>query len=161
MVEVVRKELCDRLRWVSPSEFLDDLAIGTSFPGPFIVNLSIIMGYRLKRRRGAFSATLGVVLPSFLVIVVACTILAQLPESDRIEAFFRGARVAVVAVLIHATTTLARSILTTAKAALIAVATLAIVVLLRLHPLCAIGLSLFLTWIFRTGGPRPHTPGGG
>lgn len=142
MIEVIRRELHDRLHWVSLSDFLDDLSIGTSLPGPFIVNLSLMTGYRLRGKPGAALATLGVVIPSFAVIVGACCILSRFPDSATIDAFFRGARPAVVAVLIHAMVALAASILTTAKKSLVAIVSLGLVLSLRLHPLWAIAISI-------------------
>ena len=68
MVSVIERELVEKKKWVNHEEFLNILAIAESTPGPHAVNTSTYIGYKCAGFFGAFFATLGVVLPSLIII---------------------------------------------------------------------------------------------
>ena len=72
MIPLIQREICENKKWISEQEITDIVAISESTPGPVAVNAATFVGYRTNGFVGAFIATLGVVLPSFLIISVIC-----------------------------------------------------------------------------------------
>ena len=109
MIPIIEAEVVDKHRWVSREEYLDLIAIAQSCPGVFAINISIFIGYKLRRVRGAIAATLGTALPSFLIILAIAIFFHQFEDNPIVAAMFRGIRPAVVALIAVPTFNLARS----------------------------------------------------
>ncbi len=68
MVAILERELVERKKWMEHEEFMDLLSIAESTPGPIAINSATYIGYKRCGVLGSFFATLGVVLPSFIII---------------------------------------------------------------------------------------------
>ena len=68
MIPIIEAEVVDKYKWIEKEEFLDLIAIAQSCPGVFAINVSIFIGYKLRKLRGALCTCLGTALPSFLII---------------------------------------------------------------------------------------------
>jgi chromate transporter len=99
----------NRHRWVDKEEMLDLIAIAQSCPGVFAINISIFVGYKLKKVRGAIATALGTALPSFLIILAIAMFFHQFEDNRYIAAMFRGIRPAVVALIAVPTFNLGKS----------------------------------------------------
>ena len=109
MIPIIEAEVVDRYKWVTKEEFLDLIAIAQSCPGVFAINLSIFIGYRLRRVGGAVAAALGTALPSFIIILLIAMFFHRFQDNPVVAAIFRGIRPAVVALIAVPTFNLARS----------------------------------------------------
>ena len=156
MMTVLRHELGKRRGWLSDSEFLDTASLATSFPGPIAVNMAVIEGHRLGGARGAAAAVLGVVIPSFIVILAIAVAFLRYFDHPRVEAFFRGAGAAVVGLVAYAAVTLGRHILKGWREAVACAAALGVVLFLRVHPAVAVVISLALGAAFHKLGGKPE-----
>ena len=76
MVPLIEAEIIERRRWLPQGEFLDLLTLAQSSPGPIAVNTSVFIGYKVRGLRGAVAASLGAVLPSFLIILIVAIFFA-------------------------------------------------------------------------------------
>ena len=112
MISIIEREVVDKHRWLAKDEFLDQLAVAQSLPGKFADNISDAVGDRLKGTRGAVSAALGTILPSFLIILCIAIFLTPdlIKNNPVLSSIFAGIRPAVVALIIA-------PVITTAKAA--------------------------------------------
>ena len=109
MIPIIEAEVVDKHKWISKEEFLDLIAIAQSCPGVFAINISIFIGYKLKKIRGAVTASLGTALPSFLIILLIAMFFSQFKDNPVVASIFRGIRPAVVALIAVPTFNLARS----------------------------------------------------
>ena len=80
MIPLIQREVAERRRWLKDGDILDIVAIAESTPGPIAINSATFVGYQVCGTFGAFCATLGVVLPSFLVIYVISFVLRQFSQ---------------------------------------------------------------------------------
>ena len=110
MISLIRQEVIERKKWIQQEEFLDLLALALSAPGPIALNTAVFIGYKVKGYRGALSALLGAVLPSFLIILAIALFFREIRQEPLVEAAFRGMRPAVVALILYPVITLARGI---------------------------------------------------
>ena len=99
MIPLIEEEVVNRHQWIAKEEMLDLVAIAQSCPGVFAINISIFVGYKLRKLWGAVAAALGTALPSFLIILAIAIFFKQFEDNRIIAAMFRGIRPAVVALI--------------------------------------------------------------
>ena len=100
MIPLIQREVIERHKWIDEKDFLDMLVLAQSTPGPIAVNTSVFVGYKLAGVAGAVMATLGTVLPSFIVILLLALFFAEVRENRYVDAAFRAMRPAVVALIV-------------------------------------------------------------
>ena len=99
MVAVVRDILVVKRKWMTDDEFMDVLAISQTLPGLMAVNTAIFIGYRLMGTKGSIVATLGSILPPFIIILAIAMVFTGYRDNEVVEAVFTGIRPAVVALI--------------------------------------------------------------
>lgn len=102
MLPIIQEEIVDKKAWIEEDKFLDALVVAQSSPGPVAVNLSIFTGYKVAGIKGAIVATLGVVLPSFVIILILVKYLYQYRNLKVIDNIFKGITPAVVGLILSA-----------------------------------------------------------
>ena len=98
MLPLIQREVVDR-GWLSKEDFIDLFSVAQSLPGIFAVNISIFVGYKLKKNMGSVVCALGTILPSFLIILLIATFFTQVQDNEWVEKIFKGLRPAVVALI--------------------------------------------------------------
>ena len=93
--------------WLSDSELLNFIAVSESTPGPLAVNMATFVGSSQGGLLGAAVATLGVVLPSFVIILVISAVLKSAMKYAGVNAFLSGVRPCVVAMILATALTMA------------------------------------------------------
>lgn len=99
MLPLIKREVVEEKKWLTDSEVLDIIAIAESTPGPLAINSATFVGSRVGGLKGALAATLGVVLPSFLVILVLSQILLQIEQFQTVKNAFQGIRAGVLVLI--------------------------------------------------------------
>ncbi len=99
MISLVREQVLAH-GWLTESEFLDMIAVSESTPGPLAVNMATFIGSSQAGFPGALVATLGVVLPAFLIILLIAAVLKNLLRYRGVEAFLSGVRPTVVGLIL-------------------------------------------------------------
>ena len=99
MLPIIQKEVVDKKKWIDEIEFLDMVAISQSAPGPLAVNISAFVGKKIKGIAGLIVATLGSVLPSFIIIILVASVFLGIENNPIVQRVFQGIRPAVVALI--------------------------------------------------------------
>ncbi len=99
MIPLIEREVVERRQWLSREDFLDLMSLSQALPGVFAVNFSIYIGHRLRGLRGSLALAAGVVLPSFVIILLVAMFFSAFADNRVVEAIFRGVRPAVVALI--------------------------------------------------------------
>ena len=108
MIPLIEREMIDRRGWIARGDFLELLTLAQSAPGPIALNSAVFVGYKIAGYRGAFSAVAGVVLPSFVIILLIAIYFTDIRENRYVDAAFKGMRLAVVALIAVPVLSLAR-----------------------------------------------------
>jgi chromate transporter len=111
MLPLMEQEFVERKKWVEPVEIVDVFAVAQSLPGVIAINASIYIGYKADRIRGALVAALGVILPSFLVILGIAAVLLKFQENLWVQKAFAGVRAGVTALILLSGIKLGKAIL--------------------------------------------------
>ena len=102
MIPLIQRETVEKQGWISDDDILEVVAIAESTPGPIAINAATFIGYRVAGFLGSLCATLGVVLPSFVVILAISGILRQFQHIKAVQYAFVGIRAGVLALIVKA-----------------------------------------------------------
>ena len=102
MIPIIQKEIVENKKWITDDDILEIIAIAESTPGPIAINSATFVGYRVAGFFGAMFATLGVVLPSFVIILLISFVLREFQHIRAVQYAFNGIRAGVLALLIKA-----------------------------------------------------------
>ena len=102
MISIIEREVVDKHQWIERENFLDLLAVSQALPGILAVNIATSVGDKIKGWKGSIVATLGTILPSFLLILlIAIFLTPDIIKNNRvISSIFMGIRPAVVALIV-------------------------------------------------------------
>lgn len=95
MISVIDNICVEKKQWITHEDLVNVTVIAESTPGPVAINCATFVGYRQKGFLGAVAATLGVVLPSFLIIWAISMFLERFLDITWVDSAFRGIRIAV------------------------------------------------------------------
>ena len=96
MIAIIERELVERKKWLGHDEFMDIIAIAESSPGPIAINSATYVGYKRGGVLGSVFSTLGVVLPSFIVIFIISLFFDRFLELTYVGYAFRGIQACVI-----------------------------------------------------------------
>lgn len=147
MISIIQNEVVVKRKWIPEDQFVDLIAVAQSCPGVLAANISVFVGYKMRKTLGALVTCLGAILPSFLIILCIALFFHQFMDIPWVAAMFRGIRPAVVALIAVPTFTLAKSAKISLANCWIPIVTAIAIWLLGVNPVYAIlaaGLGGFL-----------------
>lgn len=158
-------DLGERTGWFTPGDLANMIAISESTPGPMGVNMATYVGFHTAGILGGIIATLGLIFPSVVIILIIAGFLQRFRQSKAVDGVFYGLRAASVALITAALLQVAKiALLIPGKAwesipyhlNLIAIILAAVIFVLvkftplkKLHPICFIGLAALAGIIFQ------------
>ncbi len=96
MLPLLQNSLTKEKKWFSEEEFVDIVAVCQSLPGVIAINMATYVGYKKKGFLGSLVSTLGVVMPSFVMILIIATFLSNLTDSPVVGGAMAGLRAAAL-----------------------------------------------------------------
>ncbi len=136
--------------WLLLEELVDFIAVSEATPGPFAVNIATFVGNHLGGPAAGLAATLGVILPSFIIILLVARVYDAFKENVYVQRVLYGLRPAVVGLIAAATLSVAGSVFWPQEGVqVVSLGILAMLVALRstikkIHPIAMIGLAALL-----------------
>lgn len=148
MIELIRREVVDKHKWLRDEEFIDLFALAQSLPGVFAVNISIFVGYKIAGILGAILCALGATFPSFMIILIIAIYATTLKDNPIVEAVFKGIRPAVVALIVAPCVSVWRTMKLGWKPLWIPIISAFLVWYFGINPVTIILLSALGGWIY-------------
>lgn len=102
MIAIIQRELVEKKKWIENGEFLDVIAIAESTPGPIAINSATFIGYKRGGFFGSLFATLGVVLPSFIIIYAISFVFDWFLSLKYVAYAFKGIQACVAYLILAA-----------------------------------------------------------
>ena len=106
MISMIEHHCVDQKQWITHDEMMNITVIAESTPGPIAINCATFTGYKKARFSGAVAATLGIIVPSFLVIYLISMFLDNFLELTLIANAFKGIKIAVGVLILDAAVTM-------------------------------------------------------
>lgn len=110
MIPLISDEVVSR-GWASETDIMNLIAVSESTPGPIAINMATFIGASQGGLPGAIIATLGVVLPAFLIILLIASVMKNLLQYGGVKAFLAGVRPVVVGLIVATGITLALTVI--------------------------------------------------
>jgi len=132
LLAFLRGDLVGRLGWLTEHQLVDAVAVGQLTPGPVFTTATFI-GYVLRGAPGALVATVGIFLPSFVLVAVTAPLIPRIRRSSVAGGFLDGVNVASLGLMAAVSVQLARAAVVDVPTGAIAVASLALLVRYRLN----------------------------
>lgn len=103
MVGIIQRELAEKKHWITEEEIIDYVAIAQITPGVIAVNTATFVGNKRKGILGGIVSTLGVVVPSLIIITIIAAVLTNFADNVWVQHAFSGIRIAVCVLIVNAT----------------------------------------------------------
>ena len=100
MLPMIQKEIIEKHHWATEEEVMDYYAIGQCTPGVIAVNTATFIGYFRKGIIGAICATLGVITPSIIIILLIASVLTNFQDLVVVQHALAGIRIAVCVLMV-------------------------------------------------------------
>jgi chromate transporter len=163
MIARLREELVSRQRWLTGQEFSEGLALTQVIPGATVVQMATYVGCQLRGTRGALTAAVSFILPSFSLMVLLTALYTSQWALPVVRPLFRGLGAVVVALILNACLVLGRTTLHGRQGAALAVLALFAITLKVGLPLVLAGAALLAIPLYERArssgppaGPRPQ-----
>jgi len=102
MIPIMEEELVNKKKWIGKEEIVDIFAVCQSVPGAIAVNSATFVGYQIGGIPGALVSLLGIVIPTFVIIIILGALLASFQHNIHVQAALQGIRPVVVALIASA-----------------------------------------------------------
>lgn len=110
MIALLKEEVVAH-GWLSSEDFLNFVGVAESTPGPIAINMATFVGSSQSGILGAFLATLGIVLPSFIIILIIASVFSKLLQYAGVKAFLNGIKPVVMGIILATGITLSLSVI--------------------------------------------------
>ena len=151
MIPLIHEEIVDKNKWMSESEFLDAIAISQSLPGAIAVNIASFVGYRIKGVKGAIVSALGVILPSFFIILFLSGVLIKHKDNIYLQRAFLGVRPAIVGLILFSIYKLQRSVEKNKFSISLYIVSVLLLIVIGISPIFVIIVSGLLGYLYYGG----------
>ncbi len=149
MVPLIQREVVDERQWVNKQDFIGLLTLAQSVPGPIALNSAAFVGFKSRGYLGALSALLGVVVPSFAIIMIVALFFTSIRDNEVVDAAFRAMRPVVVALIVAPTISLMKGL--SPKMIAVAIVSMVLFALNLFSPAVLIILSIVVAilWTYK------------
>jgi len=149
MLPLLQAEFAERKKWVSEKELLDYYAIGQCTPGIIAINTATFIGYNRGGILGAVIATLGMVMPSLIIILLIASILKGYMDNPYVIHAFAGIRIVVVALIANAVVGLWKNGIRNIFSGVIFILSLLLLVFANFSPVMIVLVALLAGYLYQ------------
>lgn len=138
MIPIIEREVVVKKKWMKLKDVSEIFAIAESVPGAIAINSATFIGHRVAGVAGAIVAMAGIIIPTFLIVLVLGICFLLFKDSPKIEAAFQGIRPAIVALITFAGYKIAKMAVIDKTTLVTAGVTVICLLFLHVHPVLII-----------------------
>ncbi len=101
ILPLLKKYLIEDKKWMKEEELIDYLALSQSLPGIIALNISIFSGWKLRKLKGAIMAILGLLTPSFIIILLIANFVFNIANNKIVQDAFFGIRLSIIVLIFY------------------------------------------------------------
>ena len=102
MISLIKENIVEKKKWIDEEEMLEIIGIAESTPGPIAINMATFIGYKRAKVLGSIVSTLGVVLPSLIIIFTISLFFEQFLQNIYVKFAFSGIKIGVGILILNA-----------------------------------------------------------
>lgn len=159
MLPLIQTIVVEKKGWMTEEEAVDCMAVGQSLPGVIAINMATYIGRRKKGFLGALCATAGVILPSFMIIILIVEVLESLGDSTYVTGALTGIKAAATGLIGYSAYKLGKKILTGSFAWILAAGSFVAIVWLGISAVWVI-LAGIMAGLAAMNFRKPESDGG-
>ena len=144
MLPILQKDIVQNKRWVTDEEIIDMYAISQGLPGIIAINIASFIGYKIKRVSGAIAASLGVVSPCIIIIMIIARFLSGFQDIQIVKNIFAGINIGVTALIFNSIINLWKKSIRDRFYLLLFIFTFILMLILEISPIIYIIISGFI-----------------
>lgn len=148
MLPLLEREVVNKRGWADLEELMDYYAIGQCTPGVIAVNVSTFIGYKQKGVVGGICATIGLILPSMIVITIVAGVLDVFASNPYVISAFAGVRVCVCVLMLNACVRFVRSTVKDVFSFCIYIVVLVCMIFIDISPVIFVVAAAFAALIY-------------
>lgn len=138
MIPMIEREVVAKKKWVKHQDITDVFAIAESIPGAIAINSATFIGYQIAGRKGAIAALSGILLPTFMIIILLSIGFLYVKDNPRVDAAFQGIRPAIVALITYAGYKIGQTAIYDKTTLVTMILTVCVLLFLQVHPVLII-----------------------
>lgn len=138
MIPLIKKIMVEDRKWISEDEMMECVAISQTVPGVIAINAATYIGYKKAGIKGGIAGTIGVILPSFLIILCLVNVLELVAENDFVQGAFVGIKACVTGLVLCVAYNLGKQNLTSVAHWALAIGAFVMVVFFGLNAIITI-----------------------
>ncbi|MCD6106788.1 MAG: chromate transporter [Caldisericaceae bacterium] len=150
MIPIMKQKLTAKNRYISEDDFIEVLAVSQITPGPIAVNMATFIGYKELGVLGSITATLGVILPSLIIILLLSIYFTGITSNAVVRKFFSGILTGIVAEIVCVTIDITKKIKIDFFNLSILILSLVEIFIIKLNPIYVILVGGGLGILFKT-----------
>lgn len=143
MLPLIQRMVVEDHKWLKEDEMIDCIAICQSLPGVIAINAATFVGYRRNKLAGAVAATLGVIMPSLIIIILAAVFLKAAGNNPYINGAFVSIKAASCGLILFAAVKLGKQVLDSKFTWIIAICAFVMISVVGVSAVWAIILGAF------------------
>lgn len=147
MIGIIRHELVVCKKWLKETEFLKIVSIATAIPGAIAVNIAYLIGKRMAGWKGIITSLAGVILPSFVVILLVIQFLFSYFSHPVVGNFFTGAAAAVTALIAYSACLYGRPVIFDFFSIIITLTFFVLLFFFNIHPVLVLLFSTIIRYL--------------
>ncbi|CCG56046.1 putative chromate transport protein [Brachyspira pilosicoli WesB] len=148
MLPIMQEEFVDKRKFLTKAEIVDVFALAQSIPGVIAVNTSLLTGFKIAGIFGGIMAGIGVMMPSFIIILIIAPIFERVQSLEYVNKAFLGIKGAIAALILLSAYDMGKSVLKNKFTALLFILSFILVVFLNFNVIYTLLLSAFLGWLY-------------
>ena len=148
MIPLIRDEFVERQGWIDDKDITDVLAIAQSLPGVIAVNTSLLTGFKIAGIFGGIMAGIGVMTPSFIIILMIAPIFERFQDTEYVNKAFLGIRGAIAGLILLSAYGMGKQVMKDKFTIALFILSFILVVFLNFNVIYALLLSAFIGWIY-------------
>jgi len=148
MIPVIEKEIVDKKGYIGKEEIIDAFAVSQSLPGVIAINSAIYVGYRIAGFLGAVVTTLGVVLPSFIIILAIAVLFKTVSGIAWVDKLLTGAKAGIAGVIFVSVVNLSKKAIKDVFGIVIAAAAFVLAAIFDVSIVIMIPAGAFLGYLY-------------
>lgn len=141
MIPLISQEVVNVRGWLDMAEFVDVIAISQGTPGPIAINSATYVGFKVAGILGSLTATIGVVLPAFIIMMILGRLFLKYSEVPVVQDMLAGIRPIVVALILSAALSVFPTSVTGVIPGIVSVAVVVAILVFNIDPILLLVIS--------------------